>query len=153
MKPAAVVGAVIGVVFIVSAAGKAFEPTSGAAAFDVLGVPDRLRPLFVTSLVAVEALLGLCLLLGLGFGRARLAAVVAIALFTALLVYLGLHPDKPSCGCFGAFEPDVPPTTSAFISVGRNLCIMGFLLWFEDTDRHGGDRPGPARVGRYPAEG
>ncbi len=140
MKSSTVVGIVIGLIFLLSATGKAIDPLSMSQAFDAIGVPQVVRPVVTVSLVGIEALLGLGLVLG--FSRTRIPAILVLILFTGTLIFLRLHPDKPSCGCLGSFEPDVAFLTSTTFGIGRNLCMVGFLLLLPGMPR---DAPALAR--------
>lgn len=144
MKLSSAVGVVLGSVFLLSATGKAIDPLSMSQAFEAISVPQVVRPPATVSLVGIEALLGLGLVFG--FSRTRIPAILILILFTGTLIFLRFHPDKPSCGCLGSFEPDVTFLSSTTFGIGRNLCMVGFLLLLP-----GNTRNAPARDQQNPS--
>lgn len=97
----------IGLVFIFSGFVKAVDPVGFALkigdyliAFGLEGL-QSLSMAAAMNLIAIEFMLGVCVLLGAYRRYASLLALVFMAFMTPLTLYLALFDPVSDCGCFG----------------------------------------------------
>jgi len=144
-------GLVLGGVLLVAVWGKALDPAAFAEQIHNQGL-DRLLPAGAIALaaLALEAGLGLALLLGVRRLWVLVPAALLVAFFVALngraywLAAHGKGAEAASCGCFGNLVQRTP--AEAFWQ-DLALLVLPLCLAFagRDRDRHGA-RPRPARV-------
>lgn len=119
----------VGGVLVLGAVAKAVDPFSVFPALDALLIPPDMRAVAVLGLIAVEGWLGLALCLGLATRATRAATIILFGILTAILGILAMHPDRPACGCFGALESGVRFAAWPITGIGRNICLIGCLVW------------------------
>lgn len=97
----------IGSVFVFSGVTKAIDPVGFAikiseylAAFG-LDALQSLSTLAVFNIVAIEFMLGVCMLLGVYRKYTSLLTLVVMSFMTPLTLYLALFDPVSDCGCFG----------------------------------------------------
>ncbi|MFO7974222.1 MAG: hypothetical protein R6V12_06280 [Candidatus Hydrogenedentota bacterium] len=121
---------VLGLVFVIAAALKAFDLEAFAMQiryYHVLRAPAALSAAAIGS-VAWETLLGVAMIVGLRLRGWTFAAVTAtLAVFTGLILYAWYFHDLADCGCFGSLAPLGPGATTAKNVVFLVLTIMA---WF-----------------------
>lgn len=94
----------LALVFFIASIGKLFqykEFVQVVIAYEIL--PKSLSRLYAHLLPWLEVVIGLCLFLGLWV---RIAALVAILLFTSFIIAIGINLARKrvlSCSCFGNF--------------------------------------------------
>ena len=127
--------AVIGLVMLVAALGKAFDPIalypSLGALFGASVSPEV--GIWVVGVLAVgEMLLG-CLLLAWRWPRATAAtSVIVLLAFSLATVLLVIDPTAPPCGCLGAATPKLLSENARFsnqIALARNLLLLVVACW------------------------
>jgi uncharacterized membrane protein YphA (DoxX/SURF4 family) len=141
-------GGVLGTVLLIAAWAKALDPGAFAEQIESLGLAFVLDARRLAWLgVAVEAALGLALVLGLRSRPLLVFTTLLVALFLFLTgrIYLrelrGLPIDEAACGCFGnlvertpaqAFWQDlillVPALAATWLAAGRRTAAAG-LRW------------------------
>lgn len=117
MSGAATIAAVIvGIAFLVAGASKiAAGPAWGSQARS-LGAPAFVVP-FVPW---VELVIGALLVTQVARSLAAVAALVLLAVFTALIAYRLAQGERPPCACFGAWSAKpIGPS-----NIVRNLALM-----------------------------
>jgi hypothetical protein len=123
-----VVGLGLAAALLVSALLKLTAPRSSRAALSTFGVPEILRSPLWTALVVLE--LTLAAGVGLGSGRASLAASALLVAFAAVLaVAIVRGREGAPCACFGA------RSRVSRWAVGRNLALaaaFAALPWLPD---------------------
>jgi hypothetical protein len=118
----AVAQSAVGLFFAVSGIAKLFDPSAAADVLGVVRVPERLRSPTVRALSALELGLAVWLLAG-GGAPAVVLALVFLAGFTALLVYLTRVAPSTSCGCLGSIS-----SGSHGVAIARNACLALLLV-------------------------
>ena len=115
----------VGLVFVIAGAMKAWNPQAFQAAIDGY----RLLPTFGTALVALylpwlEMVAGLLLLSGRPGWRAALAIIISLTVVflmaIAQAVVRGLDPD---CGCLGSIG------SSLHATIARDVLILALAVW------------------------
>ncbi|MBP7147459.1 MAG: hypothetical protein KBD01_07925 [Acidobacteria bacterium] len=125
-----VAGVILGAVLLSSAALKALDPHGFAEQIERLGLAHgSLALLLAVGVVALEAALGLALLVNL---RRPAVLVLATCLMLAFLGLLGweyLHPaeDASSCGCFGNLVQRTPGEALAEDVVFLALALLAWI--------------------------
>ena len=126
-RPWAVLAArlLLGGLFVVSGVSKVLDARSFIAVLPLYQLPAWLMPLGAL-LPTLEAALGVALILGIAPRLAALAALGALALFSAMLIMGMIGGKLETCGCFGRLL-EASPT----ISVIRNLlfALLGIAVW------------------------
>jgi hypothetical protein len=117
---------VLGLVFIVSAAGKALGPYQFAVQVSYYGVVTE--PSLVQTvayfMIVLETIFGVCLLAGLRWGGFIYAATVALLLgFSGLVVYAWSYRGLEDCGCVGKLIQMGPKSTLA-----KNVVLIGLAV-------------------------
>jgi uncharacterized membrane protein YphA (DoxX/SURF4 family) len=151
-------GMALGVVFLIAAWGKALDPLAFAEEIRAQGLELVLSaPLLAVLFVAVEAALGVALLLGLR----RLWVVAPTTALAALFVFLngraywrfrhGLIDASDSCGCFGSLLSRTPAEAfwQDLLLLVPPLVLVWMGIWIGDRARADdgarGGGPGEAR--------
>lgn len=109
---------ILGAVFLTSGALKVLDAQSFVATLPLYHLPGWLTPAGAL-LPTVETILGIALLMGVVPKLTALATLVALGLFSTLLVVGILGGDLASCGCFGRLLE-----TSPGIALIRNLVLV-----------------------------
>lgn len=121
---------VLGLVFVIAAALKAFDLEAFAIQiryYHILREPSALAMAAIGS-VAWETLLGVAMLVGLRLRGWTFAAVAAtLAGFTGLVVYAWYFHDLADCGCFGSLAPMGPAATTLKNVVLLALTVVAWL--------------------------
>lgn len=117
---------VIGIIFIISGAGKVIDTTG----FSNLIYQYGFKYLMILSplIVITEVLLGLLLILLINPKRYSFFSFILLIVFTLAFTYAHFKNGINDCGCFGTLQPsNIPP----FITFIRNLIllIMSFIVW------------------------
>jgi hypothetical protein len=135
-----IVGSCIPGMVLVAAAGlKAWSPRSIEPVWNALGLGESMLPLGAALLVLAEALIGMGLILLPLEHRWRMAAIVMLASFTLLLLWILTRVDPPRCGCLGSLGLTVSARAEAAVSPGKTLVLPGMVVW----GRPGGSTVGP----------
>ncbi len=115
----------LGGLFVISGGLKVLDARSFVAVLPLYQLPGWLMPLGAL-LPTVEAALGAALILGIAPRLTALAALGALALFSAMLIVGMIGGDLDTCGCFGRLL-EASPT----ISLIRNLlfALLGVAIW------------------------
>lgn len=115
---ARILGAVVGVVMIVAAAGKLDD----VGAFGELIVKYGLPALSILApvIVAAEVLCGTMLLLWVWPRVTAMATAAMLVAFTAAFFYANTWHGVTDCGCFGSLGPSAP----AWLTYGRNALLV-----------------------------
>ncbi|MEE9162800.1 MAG: MauE/DoxX family redox-associated membrane protein, partial [Candidatus Neomarinimicrobiota bacterium] len=90
----------LGALFVVSGVSKVLDAGSFVAVLPLYQLPAWLLPLGAL-LPTLEAALGVSLILGIAPRLTALAALGALALFSAMLIVGMIGGDLVTCGCFG----------------------------------------------------
>lgn len=109
----------VGAALLWAALAKFGSSSAWRAQAAALGAPTWATP----PVPFVEALIGALIVSGLAAGAARLAAVVLLAAFTALLARRLLAGDRPPCACFGTRSRPI-----SWWSVARNGALVALLV-------------------------
>ncbi|MCL4196932.1 MAG: hypothetical protein KJZ69_05515 [Phycisphaerales bacterium] len=80
-------------------------------------------------LAILESALGWSLLLDVGRRVALWISLVALIVFSFVLVRLWLDPSAPSCGCFGAVRNAILGGDKSPLGLVRNGLMTWGLLW------------------------
>jgi hypothetical protein len=116
----AVIRVILGTLLLVAAGLKLANGDFGA----VGGFGSFVPPLWRLVVVAVEALLGIWLLLGLVSRFLWLAALLFFSALAGVSLYLGVD-GQPSCGCFGPTLPVQP----WYIAALDSCAVAALLFW------------------------
>jgi prepilin-type N-terminal cleavage/methylation domain-containing protein len=123
---------VLGVVFVVAGASKAWAPIEFQRVVAFL-LPESLRVseftlALVIGLAMLEAFLGLSVLTS-RCKRGVLSAVIAtLAAFSVALVGLAASPNAPRCGCLGIARA-ANAHHDAIAGLGRNIALIWMAAW------------------------
>ncbi len=121
----------IGLVFIVSGAGKMLDPNSFAVVIDAFGLlPAGWSLVVAFVLVILELASGLALIFDIQGSLSVISGL--LLLFMAILIYgiqMGLDVD---CGCFGPEDPEAEAFHNLRSALNRDFIILGgvFYLYF-----------------------
>jgi uncharacterized membrane protein YphA (DoxX/SURF4 family) len=158
-------GMALGVVFLIAAWGKALDPLTFAEEIRAQGLELVFSaPLLAVLFVAIEAALGVALLLGL----LRLWVLVPTTALVALFVFLngraywrfnhGLIDASDSCGCFGSLLSRTPAEAfwQDLLLLVPPLVLIWIGVWIAARTPTGtgartvagGERPGGLRATR-----
>ncbi len=121
-------GAALGCVFLVAAGAKAVDPVGFAAGIEEYGIIRGALPtrLLATAIIAAEAALGACLLLGVWYRRALAAATLMLLIFGAVIGWAWASGQQHGCGCFGSLVERTPSQALAEDGGFLILAILGF---------------------------
>jgi hypothetical protein len=117
---------VLGLVFIVSAAGKAISPYQFAVQVSYYGVVTEpsLVQFLAYFMIVLETIFGVCLLAGIRWGGLIYVATVALLFgFSGLVVYAWSYRGLEDCGCFGELIQMGPKSTLA-----KNVVLIGIAV-------------------------
>jgi hypothetical protein len=120
----------VSMVFLVSSGLKALDLTAFAVQVSYYGIvrlPALVRALAIGT-IAVEAALGMALLLRLGLRRVTLPVTMGLLVgFTGLLTWAWAFRDMKNCGCFGKFLPMTPGE-----AILKNLAMIALaaMAWW-----------------------
>jgi len=99
---------ILGIIFTFSGFVKAVDPLGSAYKFsdyftDAFGVPELSSISLTLAIIlsAFEFLVGICLLLNIKPRLASLGALIFMAIFTPLTLYIAIASPVEDCGCFG----------------------------------------------------
>lgn len=134
----------LGVLFVVAAAGKAFDLEAFAVQvsyYRVVTDPATVR-LIAYGATALEVLLGACLIAGVRLrGLVYPLTALIIVGFTGLVAYAWRYHGIEDCGCFGALMATGPAETIAKNIV--MLVVVGIAAAGWRFSRAAGDEPAP----------
>lgn len=120
----------LGAVFLAAAAGKTWDFTFTSVAIQyVLGSSMSFAIVLAVLLAILESALGWSLLLDVGRRVALWISLVALIVFSFVLVRLWLDPSAPSCGCFGAVRNAILGGDRSPLGLVRNGLMTWGLLW------------------------
>ncbi|MEE9219601.1 MAG: MauE/DoxX family redox-associated membrane protein [Acidobacteriota bacterium] len=104
---------VLGVLFLIASATKAPDPVGFAAQIEAYGIFSGvwITRLLAWAIIAAEAVVGACLLLGLARRKALAAAGAMLVVFTAGTAWAWARGLEHSCGCFGSLLERTPGET------------------------------------------
>lgn len=152
--------ALLGLVFLAAALGKALRPVEFGMVVRYLLPPsisgDRFVSAGVLLILAWEAFLGACLLAGAGWRGLLGAAGVTLLGFTCVLVLLAADPVSPGCGCLSLLRWSQSVSRDAPAGIVRNIAML-WIVWYlwRTTGRqeqgkpilHAGQTPGGVTPG------
>jgi uncharacterized membrane protein YphA (DoxX/SURF4 family) len=101
-------------------------------------VPESLVPIVTYAIPWTEALVALCLLLGITSRSAGLLGFLLLLSFTVGIASVILRGMNISCGCFGRYKL-ICEGPAGWCKVGENLVLMS-MFWI--VARRGGGRYG-----------
>ncbi|GMW00356.1 MAG: hypothetical protein AMXMBFR84_14930 [Candidatus Hydrogenedentota bacterium] len=125
MKRARLIEFLIGIVFLVAAAGKAVDLSAFTLQVMLYGVVQEPQALTIVAYAAVvvEALLGALLIGGIWMGGIPLMSAAAMLIgFSGLVAYAWAVHGLTDCGCFGSFISMGPGAT-----IAKNAIMLGML--------------------------
>ena len=116
----------IGGVFVYAGVEKVRSPAAFAddiAAFRIL--PSMLVSLFALGLPICEILVGSGLIVGWRRRTAAFCAVLLSGIFLLALGSAGMRGIPVECGCFGSGKSALSPEQQLWLSIGRDLLLIG----------------------------
>ena len=114
----------VGVVFGLSAWGKAVDRVGTRTAVTDFGVPIRWAPAVATALPIVEATVAVAVLPPWTAVAASVTALLLLVVFTGAVARLLRAGEHPSCSCFGALSP----TPIGRMTLVRNGVLLALVL-------------------------
>lgn len=134
---ARVILAVVGILLIYAAWGKAHDGTAFVRVMEFNGLAGPIVGVFYVGIIVSEVLMGQLLLRA---HRPTLITVVSLlmfAMFTLQLIHLSISDAAPSCGCLGRALTSTSARTEAVLGIVRNVVIMVGLVWSHRILRRG----------------
>jgi len=111
-----------------AAGAKAIDPVGFAASIEEYGIIRGALPtrLLAAALIAAEAALGACLLLGVWYRRALAAATLMLLIFGIVIGWAWASGQQHGCGCFGSLVERTPSQALAEDGGFLILAVLGF---------------------------
>jgi uncharacterized membrane protein YphA (DoxX/SURF4 family) len=114
----------LGLIFIYAAWAKSRNHDDMLTVMEFDRLPEAMVEPTAWGLIAVEAALGLMLLIFVWFRKPLLLTAVALlGVYTVQLIILTVVPDAPSCGCMGL------GSKNDLLGSVRNICLILPALW------------------------
>jgi hypothetical protein len=131
--------AIPGLLLIYASAWKLFAPAASEPMLRWWGIADAYLLLTTLGIGVIEFGVGVLLTFKVRSLMVRLVGLGLFVMFSILLVVMLSHADAPPCACLGKPLGLIPTRWQLVSSLGRNLILMGILIWpIEDTRRPAG---------------
>ena len=118
-----IISVIVGLIFLISAFGKIGDVGGFAELIVKYGLP--LFSILAPFIVAVELLIGLCLVFGICQRVMSLFTAGVLILFTGVFAYGNIFSGIEDCGCFGALGIGAP----AWTTYVRNAILLALSVW------------------------